>query len=122
MVEEEIRKRVKSLKSLYMDVLWYILGSALFTLLWFIFDRNEIFWPKYIMLIWSIALLIEMIRKKPSPLFQPTFSFSVPNGRKEKSKKCCSPIGSSIKLVSLVIERKRFKNTQGAQKITFQSV
>jgi hypothetical protein len=91
MAEEEIRKRVKSLKSVYIDVLWYLLGCAVFTLLWFIFDRNEIFWPKYLMLVWSIALLIEIIRKKAIPSLSTYIFFLSPEWEERKVKEMLQP-------------------------------
>ena len=106
MVEEEIRKRVKSLKSLYMDVLWYILGSGIFTLLWFIFDRNEIFWPKYIMLVWSVALLVEMIRKKAIPPLSSYIFFLSPEWEERKVKEMLQPYRDQHK-ITLSRDRKK---------------
>lgn len=63
MTEAEVRKTVKSLKKFYGELVWFILGSGLFTLIWYAFDRQEGFWPKYIFLVWGISLIITAYRR-----------------------------------------------------------
>ena len=58
MTEIDARKAVKSLKKFYTDLTWFVLGSLLFTLIWLTFDRHEVFWPKYIFLVWGVSLIV----------------------------------------------------------------
>ena len=55
MTGQEIRYQVRSTKGLFMDLFLYFFGNSLFILMWYVFDRNEPFWPKYIMLVWGVA-------------------------------------------------------------------
>ena len=84
MTEEEIRQRVKALRGFYMDILWFVLGNALFILIWLIFDSSGTFWPKYIFLVWTIAFLIEAYRRNVMQFFSSRISFLTPEWEEEK--------------------------------------
>lgn len=63
MGNEGTRRKVNILKSLYKNILWFVLGNALFAFIWFIFDRSGTFWPKYVFLVWGISLIIETFHR-----------------------------------------------------------
>ncbi len=84
MKEEEVRKHVKALKRLYMDITWFVLGNVLFTLIWFAFDRSGAFWPKYIFLVWGVALVVDGYRKGVLNLLFSRISFLSPEWEEEK--------------------------------------
>lgn len=56
LTEEEIRKRVKTLKRFYMDLVVYTVVNVLLILIWLTLDRSWDFWPKYVIVIWGFAL------------------------------------------------------------------
>ncbi len=87
MKEEEIRQRVKALREFYMDMLGFVLGNGLFILIWFIFDSSGTFWPKYIFLVWAIALVGEAYRRNIINLFSSRISFLAPEWEEEKVSK-----------------------------------
>ena len=62
MNEAEIRQKVKNLKRFYMDGLVFIAVNILLILVWAVTDTSEIFWPKYVLLVWGIALLFKGYR------------------------------------------------------------
>lgn len=84
MTEQEVRKKVKDLKDVYMDLGLYTLLNALFILIWFFFDTGSVFWPKYILLVWGIALVIKAYRKQVIPLILNHFSFFTPEWEEMK--------------------------------------
>ena len=91
MKEEEVRKRVKALKGLYMDITWFILGNILFTIIWLAFDRSETFWPKYILLVWGIALVADGYRKGFMDLFSSRISFLTSEWEEDKVDQLLGP-------------------------------
>jgi len=84
MKETEIRKKVKALKALYTDILNYILVNTFLIFIWFVFDRSETFWPKYILLIWGIVLVFKAYRKDVLPFFLSHVSFLTPEWEEKK--------------------------------------
>jgi hypothetical protein len=91
MNEQEVRKRVKALKGLYMDIIWFILGNALFILIWLAFDRSGSFWPKYIFLVWGVTLVVDAYRKGIFDLFSSYISFLTPEWEEEKIDQLLGP-------------------------------
>ncbi|HUX78987.1 MAG TPA: 2TM domain-containing protein [Alphaproteobacteria bacterium] len=91
MKEEEVRKRVKALRGLYMDLIWFVLGNALFTLIWLSFDQSGAFWPKYIFLVWGVALAVDAYRKGILDLFSSHISFLSPEWEEEKIEQLLGP-------------------------------
>ncbi len=59
---EETRKKVAKLKKFYISVLKYLFFNTLFILIWLIFDQGNVFWPKYVMLIWGGSLAFKAYR------------------------------------------------------------
>jgi len=86
MKEERVRKRVKALKGFYMELTRFILANALFILIWLTFNRSETFWPKYILIVWGVALVIEACRKDIMPFFFSYLSFLTPEWEEERIK------------------------------------
>jgi len=84
MKEHDIRQKVKALRSLYMDFALYVAINALFIVIWAIFNRGETFWPKYILLVWGIALVIQAYRKGLLPLILYHLSFLTPEWEDRK--------------------------------------
>ncbi len=60
--EEEIRKKVKLLKRFYMDVIYFCIVNAILVLIWLTFDRTGTFWPKYVIVVWGVALIFRAYR------------------------------------------------------------
>lgn len=84
--EEEIRKQVKSLKRFYMDGFTFALVNVVLILLWLVVDRSAIFWPKYVIVIWGIALIFKAYRMGILPLFFHQLSFLTPEWEERKIK------------------------------------
>ena len=73
--EEEVRKKIKALKRFYMDVVNFILINLMLTLIWLTFDRTGTFWPKYVIVVWGIALIFKAYRVGVISLIFPPVSF-----------------------------------------------
>lgn len=84
--EEDIRKQVKSLKRFYIDIFTFAVVNAVLILVWFITDKGETFWPKYVMLIWGIALILKAYRMGLLPLFFHQLSFLTSEWEEQKVK------------------------------------
>ncbi len=91
MKEEEVRQRVKALRGFYMDIIWFVLGNALFIFIWLAFDRRGAFWPKYIFLVWGATLLVEAYRKGILDFFSSRISFLTPEWEEEKIDQLIGP-------------------------------
>ena len=91
MKEEEVRKKVRALKGLYMDVLWFVLGNILFGLIWLAFDGSTTFWPKYVFLVWGIVLIVEAYRRGVISFFSSHISFLSPEWEEEKVSEIIGP-------------------------------
>lgn len=57
--EDDVRKQVKSLKRFYMDGIVFAVVNSILILVWLTMDTGSIFWPKYVLLVWGIALLFK---------------------------------------------------------------
>jgi hypothetical protein len=72
--EDEIRKKVKTLKRFYMDVVNFAIINAILILIWITFDKTGTFWPKYVILIWGLLLAFKAYRMGIVPLIFPRAS------------------------------------------------
>lgn len=68
MSEESIRKRVQDLRSFYMECLNYAIVNVILILVW-MFLGDEIFWPKYVIIIWGGVLAFKAYRCGLYPVF-----------------------------------------------------
>lgn len=84
--EEDIRKQVKSLKRFYMDSFTFAIVNTVLILLWVILDRGATFWPKYVIVIWGIALIFKAYRMGILPLFFHQLSFLTSEWEERKIK------------------------------------
>src|SRR5438105_4663048 len=66
--EDEVRKKVKLLKRFYMDVIYFGIVNAIIILIWLTFDRTGTFWPKYIIVVWGVALIFRAYQMGVAPL------------------------------------------------------
>lgn len=73
--EEEIRKKIKVLKRFYMDVTNFAIVNAILIVIWLTFDKTGTFWPKYVLLIWGILLVLKGYRMGVFPFIFPRSSF-----------------------------------------------
>ncbi len=60
--EEQVRKKVKILKRFYLDVIYFGIVNFILILIWLTFDRTGTFWPKYVIVVWGIALIFRAYR------------------------------------------------------------
>jgi ABC-type iron transport system FetAB permease component len=84
--EENIRKQVKSLKRFYMESFTFAIVNAVLILVWAVTDRDATFWPKYVILIWGIALIFKAYRMGVLPLFFHQLSFLTTEWEEQKVK------------------------------------
>ena len=73
--EDEIRKKIKSLKRFYTDVINFAVVNTILIFIWLTFDKTGTFWPKYVLLIWGILLLFKAYRMGVIPLIFQRTSF-----------------------------------------------
>jgi len=73
--EQEVRKKVKALKSFYKDLINFAVVNSALVLIWLTFDKTGTFWPKYVMLVWGIVLVIRASRSGVTPLMFHRSSF-----------------------------------------------
>lgn len=67
--EEKVRKSVRALKRFYMDAITFAFVNVALILVWIAFDTSTTFWPKYVILVWGVALLFKGYRMGLMPLF-----------------------------------------------------
>ena len=84
--EKDIRKQVKSLKRFYMDSFTFAIVNAVLILIWLAADSHTTFWPKYVIVIWGIALMFKAYQMGILPLFFQNFSFLSPEWEERKIK------------------------------------
>lgn len=84
--EEDIRKKVKSLKRFYMDSFTFAIVNVSLIFVWIIVDKSTIFWPKYVMLVWGLALAFKAYRMGLFPLFFYHLSFLTEEWEEQKIK------------------------------------
>lgn len=85
--EEEIRRRVKKLQQFYMNLLVFVGVNVLFSLVWLTSHRGTPFWPKYIIIIWGMFLIIKAYRMK---IFSQYIPFLTPEWEKQKVQELMS--------------------------------
>ncbi len=73
--EEEVRKKVKNLSRFYMDVIYFGIVNAILILIWLTFDRTGTFWPKYVIVVWAVALVFRAYRMGVIPFMFHRVSF-----------------------------------------------
>ncbi|HBG34418.1 MAG TPA: hypothetical protein DER04_02355 [Holosporales bacterium] len=112
MTGQEIRYQVRSTKGLFMDLFLYFFGNSLFILMWYVFDRNEPFWPKYILLVWGVALGIETLRKQVLPCLSRHILFFNRDWEERKVKELTSHEREQHKIFLNRYLKKHFKNIQ----------
>ncbi len=74
MEEEEVRKKVRALRNFYRDVLHYVVMSGVLIGIWIIFDRSGNFWPKYVIILWGLGLVLLAMNKGIFSLIFPKVS------------------------------------------------
>lgn len=84
MKKQEAREKVKSLRSFLMDILRFSLVNALFILIWLMFDSSGTFWPKYVLLVLGIGLVIQGYREGVLLLVFDYLSFLTPEWEEKK--------------------------------------
>jgi len=84
--EDEVRKKVKALKRFYMDVINFILVNIILSLIWFTFDKTGTYWPKYVILVWGLALIFKAYRTGVVSLLLPHVSVFNENWEEKKVK------------------------------------
>ena len=84
MKEQEVRKKVKALIELYMDIISFAFVNTVLTIVWLAFDRSGIFWPKYVIIVWGIALTFKAYRLDVIRLFLHHISFLTPEWEDKK--------------------------------------
>ena len=62
LTENEVRKKIKVLKRFYMDVIYFVIVNFILALIWLTFDKTGTFWPKYVIVVWGIALIFRAYR------------------------------------------------------------
>lgn len=82
--EQEIRVSVRALRRFYLDVINYVIINSLLVILWFVFEQDTVFWPKYVLAVWGIALLFKAYRLGMMPLFNRYPSFLTPEWEEKK--------------------------------------
>ncbi len=73
--EDEIRKKVKILKRFYLDVIYFGTVNFILILIWLTFDRTGTFWPKYVIVVWGVALIFRAYRMGVVPFIFHRVSF-----------------------------------------------
>lgn len=84
--EEEIRKKVKLLKRFYMDSFTFAIVNTFLILVWIVVDKSATFWPKYVMLVWGMALIFKAYRMGIIPLFFHRLSLLTAEWEEQKIK------------------------------------
>lgn len=109
LTEPEIRAKVRALKRFYNELLNYAIINALLIMIWFLFERNTHFWPKYVIVIWGFALIFKACRLGLIPLLFPHLSFLNAEWEEKKveelMKKC--PLQHKIPLKTEGHEKKK---------------
>ncbi|MBA3813918.1 MAG: 2TM domain-containing protein [Alphaproteobacteria bacterium] len=85
--ENDVRKQVKLLKRFYMDSFTFAVVNVALIVVWLSIDRGVTFWPKYVIVIWGIALVFKAYRMGIIPLFLQNLSFLTPEWEEKKIKK-----------------------------------
>jgi len=84
LTEEDIRKRVKALRRFYMDMVNFVVVNFVLIMIWWTFDKTGTFWPKYVIVVWGIALILKASRMGIIPLLFHRTSFFSENWEERK--------------------------------------
>jgi hypothetical protein len=84
--EDDVRKKVKLLRLFYMDTFTFALVNIVFIFIWLSVDRSMTFWPKYVIVVWGLALIFKAYRMGIIPLFSQRFSFLTAEWEEKKIK------------------------------------
>jgi len=84
--EEEVRKKVELLKQIYADGLMFAIVNVILIFVWTMVDKNTIFWPKYVIVIWGISLIFKAYLMGILPLFFNRLSFLTAEWEENKIK------------------------------------
>lgn len=84
MKEQEAREKVKGLRGFLGNMVRFFLVNALFIFIWFMFDSSGTFWPKYVLLVWGIGLVIQGYREGVLILVLDYLSFLTPEWEEKK--------------------------------------
>lgn len=82
--KDAVRKQVKELKIFYMDLGRFAMVNAALIFLWLLFDRQEPFWPKYVIVIWGSVLVFEAYRRGLVHVFYQSIDFLTPEWEEKK--------------------------------------
>src|SRR5260221_14680097 len=85
MTELEVRKKVKALKGLYLDLLSYAGVNSALIAIWLIFDQSGVFWPKYVLLVWGLVIAFKAYRFGLLPLVFHRLAFLTPEWEEKKA-------------------------------------
>lgn len=84
--EVVVRQQVKALKRFYMDGLIFAIVNAILIVVWLFTGTSESFWPKYVLLVWGVALVFRAYRLGIFPLFSRYFYFLTAEWEEKKIK------------------------------------
>lgn len=110
--EEEIRRRVKKLQKFYMNLLVFVGVNVLFSLVWLTSHRGTPFWPKYIIIIWGMFLIIKAYRMK---IFSEYIPFLTPEWEKQKIQELMAQEPEKPAPKKVVVESKKVSQKKAAQ-------
>lgn len=98
MKEQEVRKKVRALKGLYLELLSYAGVNAILILIWAIFDMSGVFWPKYVLVVWGLALMFKAYRYGILPLVFHRLAFLTPEWEEKKIKELAGRVSTQRKI------------------------
>lgn len=57
MKEQGFRKKIQAIQKFYADLINFSMVNGLLIVTWFFLDHQNVFWPKYVLLVWGILLV-----------------------------------------------------------------
>jgi len=84
MKEQDAREKVRCLRGFLGSMVRFFLVNTLFIFIWFMFDSSGTFWPKYVLLVWGIGLVIQGYREGALILVLDYLSFLTPEWEQKK--------------------------------------
>lgn len=108
--EDEIRRKVKSLRQFYMDIINFFIVNIILTLIWFTFDKTGTFWPKYVILIWGILLVFKAYRMRLLYFVFPRSSFLTHDWEEKKVREILRKEKQNHKFIDPKKEDKKEKS------------
>lgn len=106
--EQEVRRKVKSLKGFYGDLFTYGVVNLTLILVWLAFDGDGIFWPKYVLIIWGLVLVFKAYKLEVIPVFCQHIAFLNPEW---EEKKIAEIIGKKLHQHKVPLKRDIKKRT-----------